>query len=35
MLATSIFIIAVLSLDAASLRWGVNTRDRRSGRYGA
>jgi hypothetical protein len=27
MLAASIFIIAVLSLDAASPRWGVDSRD--------
>jgi hypothetical protein len=35
MLAVSIFVIAVLSLDAASLRWGVDTRDRPSDRHRA
>jgi hypothetical protein len=30
MLAVSIFVIAVLSLDAASLRWSAGTRDRPS-----
>jgi hypothetical protein len=35
MLSVSIFIIAVLSLDAASLRWGVDTRDRPSDRHRA
>jgi hypothetical protein len=34
MLAVSIFVIAVLSLDAASLRWRVDTRDRPSNRHG-
>jgi hypothetical protein len=28
MLSVSIFVIAVLSLDAASLRWSAGTRDR-------
>jgi len=35
MLSVSIFIIAILSLDAASLRWGVDTRDRPSDRHRA
>jgi hypothetical protein len=35
MLTISVFIIAVLSLDAASLRWGVDTRDRPSDRHRA
>lgn len=33
MLTVSVFIIAVLSLDAASLRWGADTRDRPSDRH--
>jgi hypothetical protein len=35
MLSVSIFIIAILSLDAASLRWGADTRDRPSDRHRA
>jgi len=33
MLTVSIFIIAVLSLDAAAFRWGAETRDRPSDRH--
>ena len=33
MLTISIFIIAVLSLDAAAFRWGTDTRERPSDRH--
>jgi hypothetical protein len=35
MLTVSVFVIAVLSLDAASLRRGAGTRERPSDRHGA
>ena len=33
MLTVSIFVIAVLSLDAAAFRWGADTRERPSDRH--
>lgn len=35
MLIVSVLVIAILSLDAAALRWGVDTREHPSDRHRA